>query len=122
MGGYEVKIGKKKNLALAFNLKLTVAGGRPYTPIDLEASKLVNEVVYVDEKTNAARHPTYFKPDLQIQLRKNSKHYSETFTLSLENFINYKNLLSQEYDPVNRNLKTTHQLGIFPSFTYQITV
>ena len=40
LGGYEVKIGKKKNLALAFNLKLTVAGGRRYTPIDWEVSNI----------------------------------------------------------------------------------
>ena len=121
LGGYEVKIGKKKNLALAFNLKLTVAGGRRYTPIDIDASNTAGEVVYVQNATNTGRYPTYIKPDLQIVFRNNSKHYSEVYTFSLENFVNHKNLLGQEYDPVNKNLKTTYQLGIFPTFTYRIT-
>ncbi|BDS15283.1 TonB-dependent receptor [Aureispira anguillae] len=121
LGGYEVKIGKKKNLALAFNLKMTVAGGRRYTPIDLEASNRVGAVTYVENSTNSARYPTYLKPDLQIVFRNNSKHYSEVYTLSLENFINYKNILNQDYDAVNKTIKTIFQLGIFPSFTYRIT-
>lgn len=122
LGGYEVKIGKKKNLALSFNLKLTVSGGRRYTPIDLAASNLAGEVAYVaGEKVNSASYPIYIKPDLQIQFRNNTKHYSEMFTFSLENFINRDNLLNQEYDAVNKNIKTTYQLGIFPTFTYRIT-
>lgn len=121
LGGYELKIGKKKNLSLAFNLKLTVAGGRRYTPIDLEASNQAGKVVLVENAVNTERYPTYIKPDLQIVFRNNSKHYSEVYTLSLENFINHKNLLSQEYDAVNKNIKTVFQLGIFPTFTYRIT-
>jgi len=121
LGGYEVKIGKKKNLALSFNLKVTVAGGRRYTPIDLAASNAAGEEIPIENSTNSKQHPLYFRPDLQIQFRNNSKHYSEVFTLSLENFVNYNNLLSQEYDAVNKNIKTSYQMGIFPSFSYRIT-
>ena len=35
----EIKIGRDKRNALTFDMKLTNAGGRYYTPIDLEASK-----------------------------------------------------------------------------------
>jgi len=121
LAGYEVKIGKKKNLALSFNLKLTVSGGRRHSLIDLDASNAASKEVYFEDKIFTEQYPVYIKPDFQISFRNNRKHYSEIFTFSLENFINRKNILNQAYDPVNKNIKTLYQMGIFPMFTYRIT-
>jgi hypothetical protein len=119
--GYEVKFGKKKNLAVSFNLKVTLAGGRRYTPVDLAASNAAGQEILMKNSTNSAQHLPYFRPDFQIQLRYNSKGYSQSFTFILENFANYKNLLSQEYNVVSQTMRTNYQLGIFPTFSYKIT-
>ena len=44
----------------------------------------------MENSTNSEQQPPYFRPDFQIQLRYNSKGYSQSFTFILENFANYK--------------------------------
>ncbi|MCP4438340.1 MAG: TonB-dependent receptor [Aureispira sp.] len=118
LGGYEFKLGK--NNMLSIDLKLTVAGGRRYTPIDLDASNAAGAIVYVEDETFERQYPIYIKPDLQISWRSNLKKHSQVFTVSLENFINRKNVLEYAYDDINKRVDTNYQLGIFPMAMYRV--
>ena len=123
LGGKEWKLGKEKRNAVAADLKVTYAGGRYYTAIDLAASQRLNhEQLQGDDYAYASNYPDYFRMDVKVGFTLNSraKKLSQTISLDLQNVTNNKNVFSQSYDDRNRSISTTYQLGFFPNFIYKI--
>jgi hypothetical protein len=121
LGGKEWKVGSENRNKISTDLKLTNAGGRAYTPIDLTASQTLGHGqlstnAYSDYYTN------YFRLDFKIGYTQNSRSrkLSQSFSLDLQNVTNNKNVFSQEYDDRSSSIKTTYQLGFFPNFIYKI--
>lgn len=121
LGGKEWKIGKGKRNTLTADLKFTNAGGRYYTPVDLEASQtLGREVLSTDLYSD--NYPTYYRLDVKAgyTLNSKSKKVSHTFALDLQNVTNHDNVFSQSYNQGSQSINTTYQLGFFPNFVYKI--
>ncbi|MEI7594703.1 MAG: carboxypeptidase-like regulatory domain-containing protein [Bacteroidota bacterium] len=116
--GKEVVI--KKSNVLFFDLKLTYAGGRRYTPINKEESKIQHTTVYYEGKAFSKRANDYIKPDIKIGFRKNGKKVTQEWMVYIENVINRKNMFAQTYDTKNDIITTTNQLGIFPMMQWRI--
>lgn len=116
--GKEFELSKK--YALAIDTKVTVAGGRRFTPIDLDASILEGEAVF--DKTSAFdnQFDDYFRTDLKFTLRENSKHISQSLSFDLQNLFNSTNVFSQTYDAQNREVDITNQLGFFLVIDYRL--
>jgi len=121
LGGKEWSLGSENRNKLSIDLKITNAGGRAYTPIDLTASQTlghgVNSTdVYSDYYAN------YFRTDFKIGYTHNSRtrKLSQSFSLDLQNITNNKNVFSEEYDDRSSAIKTTYQLGFFPNFIYKL--
>ncbi|MCX6327487.1 MAG: TonB-dependent receptor [Bacteroidia bacterium] len=121
LGGKEWKVGGENRNKISTDLKLTYAGGRAYTPIDLTASQTLG---HPQLSTNAFSdyYSNYFRLDFKIGYTQNSRSrkLSQSFSLDLQNVTNSKNVFSQEYDDRNSSIKTTWQLGFFPNFIYKI--
>ncbi len=120
LGGYEWKV--KTNHLLSVNLKMAMLGGRPHSPVDLVASKQWGDT-RLDENLNSAyslRYKTYLKPDVKISYRLNRKKVSHEFGFSIDNFINYPNVQSIEYDKVKDYAGYSYQNGFFPVIQYKI--
>ncbi len=121
LGGKEWKVGSDDHNIIAVDLKITNAGGRYYTPVDLEASRMTNqEQRQGDAYAYSSRYSNYFRMDLKVGYTFNSStmQLSHSFSLDLQNVTNNKNVFSQSYD--HGNIKTTYQLGFFPNFTYKL--
>lgn len=71
--GYEVAVNKKKNAFFFTDLHFSTMGGRPYTPINIEAShaQAVSSgvEVYYTEQTNALHFPPSYRLDLKLGFR-----------------------------------------------------
>jgi hypothetical protein len=108
---------------LTADLKLTRAGGRSYTPINLSASAAVgHEVLYDDSYANTERYPDYFRLDFKVGYTINSagSKLSHSLSLDLQNCTNNKNVFSYSFDEKSRSIRTTYQLGFFPNLTYKL--
>ena len=117
LGGKEFQLGR---YLLSIDLKLTVAGNRRYTPIDLEASRLQGETVRIDNLAFSEKYAPYIRPDLKITFRQNSKKITQEWSVDLNNVSNQQNVFSQEFDRETREIETTHQIGTFPVIQYRI--
>ena len=123
LAGKEFKLGQAKRNAITTDLKATYAGGRYYTPIDLDASDMLHhEVLKGDDYAFSSHYPNYFRLDFKLGFTLNSKRkkLSQSFSLDLQNITNNKNVFSQSYDDRRRVINTTYQLGFFPNFIYKI--
>ncbi|MDX2174679.1 MAG: TonB-dependent receptor [Bacteroidota bacterium] len=121
--GKEFKIGKTKRNSFTIDLKMTQAGGRHYTPIDLEASQLIKqEVLKGDDYAYSARNPDFFRLDFKSGFTFNSSKskLSQSIYFDIQNVTNNKNVFAQRYNPITNNINTSYQIGLFPNFVYKI--
>jgi hypothetical protein len=121
LGSKEFKWGVKRKSSISIGGKVTLAGGKRYTPIDLNASDIAGEAVYVDHLRNSMQFRPYFRADLKINYRINAARASHEIGFDLLNVTNRQNVLKQTYisggDPP---VKEVYQLGILPLLIYRV--
>lgn len=121
--GKEIKIGKEKRNAISFDIKVTGAGGRYFTPVDLEASRLLGQQVLMnDDFAFTERNPDFFRLDFKVGYTHNSvnRKLSQSLMFDIQNITNNKNVFAQRYNPITKNVNTAYQIGFFPNFVYKI--
>jgi hypothetical protein len=119
----EFKIGNNKTLALG--TKITRAGNKWYSPVDTSATKLADEIIYVDSMRNTIQFKDYFRVDLKINYRINTNRLTHEIGLDLVNILSTQNVLKLSYvpDPANPSanpVREEYQLGFLPIFSYKI--
>ncbi len=121
LGTKEFKWGKNNRSTFAVGGKLTVAGGKRYTPIDEEASAIKGDVVYVDHLRNSERFIPYFRADLKLVYRINTRKLTHEAGLDLINLTNRRNILKQTYvHGAEKPVQEVYQLGFLPIIYYRI--
>lgn len=121
--GKEYKLGKAKRNTFFTDLKLTSAGGRYFTPIDLDASRQKRlQIAKGDEFAFTDRNPNYFRIDFKMGFTYNSKKrkLSHSLFFDVQNVTNHKNVFAQRYNPVTNQVNTAYQIGTFPNFVYKL--
>lgn len=125
LGGYEFTISERN--VLTTGVKLTYAGGRLTSPVDTLATVAAKELIYIDSLTNTIRMKDYFRFDLKLAYRINSKKRGITHEIALDlvNVLNIQNVLGLTYapnpaDPAASPVKEEYQLGFLPLFYYKI--
>lgn len=122
LGGKEWKIGKNKKNAITFDVRMTTSGGKYFTPVDLQASKLAGREILDETKYFTQRNSDYFRFDMKFGFRLNSskRKISHTFYLDLQNITNNKNIFQTRYNEQKQNIGQTYQIGFFPDVLYRI--
>jgi len=118
LAGREFRLGEKHTLSV--DARLTRAGGRRYTPIDLAASIRKQETVYDEDRAFSGRFRDYFRADMKITYRRNGQRLTQEWFLDLQNLTNTQNVFSQTYDSRSQRIRTINQLGFFPNVNYRI--
>jgi hypothetical protein len=121
--GKEFKIGKEKRTAITFDIKMTQAGGRYYTPVDLDASRAIHQqVLKGDAYAFSERNSDFFRLDAKVGVTLNSKKHklSQSYMFDVQNVTNNKNVFADRYNPVNNQINTAYQIGFFPNFVYKV--
>jgi len=121
LGGKEWKVGRDKRNILSSDIKITNAGGRAFTPIDLTTSQATGHAT-LSTDAYSDYYKSYFRMDFKIGYTFNSskRKLSQSISLDLQNVTNNKNVFSQEYDDQSKAIKTTYQLGFFPNLIYKL--
>jgi hypothetical protein len=120
LAGKEFKVGKKKNDILGINTTIVYIGGQRYTPIDLDASHLAGKGVYIDSLAYTKRMKDFFKIDLRIRFRINSKHFSHEIAIEAANILNRKNIETVFYNNNSGNIEYTYDLSLIPLLFYKL--
>ncbi len=118
LAGKEIRLSKKNTLS--FDSKISVAGGRRYTPIDLENSKFLQRAVYLNDQTFDKQFDTYFRLDFKVTYKRSGKKITQEWFIDVQNITNQKNIFIQSYDACKGNIVTQYQLGLFPNFNYRV--
>ncbi len=121
--GKEFKFGKNKKNSFTLDMKLTQAGGRYYTPVDLAASQLaMQQVLKGDEFAFTQRNPDFFRLDVKSGVTFNSskRKLSQSIFFDVQNVTNHQNVFAERYNPVTNSINTAYQIGLFPNFVYKI--
>lgn len=120
--GKEFKLRKNSRYTFTFDTKLTTAGGRYYTPVDLEASNAIQSEVLQEELAYSERFDPYFRWDVKLGFKMNSKkrQLSHHFFLDIQNVTNRENVFARRYNRQTNQVNEVYQLGFFPDFMYRI--
>ncbi len=122
LGGREFNWGKDKQHRFTFDTKLTTAGGRYYTPVDLEASR-VNEFQVLDEsQAYDLQYAPYFRWDVKfgIKLNNTKRKFSQALFFDIQNVTNTENIFRQSYNRNTNQVNDVYQIGFFPNFMYKV--
>jgi len=121
--GKEFKVGKDKRNALSVDVKMTQAGGRYYTPVDLPASQAAHqEILKGDAYAFTQNYPDFFRLDVKAGYTLNSKKrkLSHSLFFDIQNVTNNKNVFAIRYNPITNTQNTAYQIGLFPNFVYKV--
>jgi hypothetical protein len=122
LAGKEFRYGKERKNAITLDTKITFAGGRFYTPIDLAASKLAGDEVRTNSNPFSAQYTPYFRWDIKIgySLNSSKRKFSQQFYLDFQNVTNNKNVFQTRYNKTSNSLNTVYQIGFFPDILYRV--
>ena len=122
LGGKEILIGKERHNALTFDFKFTIAGGRYYTPINLDASILEGREIRMENLAFSEQYDPYQRLDIKLGYRLNNrgKRVSQQFYLDFQNILNHKNVFIRRYNDTTKRIDTLYQIGFFPDVLYRI--
>jgi hypothetical protein len=125
LGGKEFQLSGKKPEAkfktwLSVDGKVTAAGGLRYTPVDLAASQAAGYTVYDEDQAFTKKFKDYFRLDLRVGYRIDSKKISQEVALDIQNITNHKNPIYMTYNKETGQEEFMYQLGIFPMMQYRI--
>ena len=121
--GKEWKFGEGGRNAWTFDTRLTSAGGNPFTPVDLEATRAnAGREVLRDDIAFSEQYSEYFRWDVKFGVRLNSakRNVSHQFFIDLQNVTNRENEFVRRYNEVTDEINRVDQIGFFPDVLYRI--
>jgi hypothetical protein len=121
LGTKEFRWTKPKRInTIGIGGKLTFGGGQRYTPYDTTLSKINDEGVVIDSLRNQFQFKPYFRFDLKINYRCNTKRFTHEVGIDLVNLSFSKNILRLQYVSPEQPGKEVYQLGFLPLFYYRL--
>ena len=119
--GKEWKFGGNGQNAFTFDTKVTYSGGRPFTPIDLQATRNnLGRQVLMEDIAYTENYGDYFRWDVKVGVRLNRPKVSHQFFVDFQNVSNRQNEFVRRYNPVTDRINTVEQIGFFPDVMYRI--
>ncbi len=120
LGTKEFKWGKKRLNTIGIGGKITFGGGQRYTPYDTTLSQLHEDPVVQDAQRNKLQFKPYFRFDIKLNYRCNTKRYTHEVGIDLVNVAQYKNILRIQYVSPQEPAREVYQLGFLPLFYYRL--
>lgn len=119
LGGKEWKI-RDKN-AIALDVKFTAAGGRRYTPFDVQRSIAEGTAIRLENEAFSRRFSDYYRADVKLSYRINGKRTTQEIFVDLQNITNRLNDFQKGWSRVKGREYTIPQVGLFPIPGYRLT-
>ncbi|MCX6164887.1 MAG: TonB-dependent receptor [Ignavibacteriae bacterium] len=95
-------------------VKFKYAGGRPYTPFNVEKSKQLGRGVWEMDKFNGERYIDYHRLDLRVDKKFYYKMATITAYLELQNVYNRENVFGYFWNKAKNDVGTVYQWAFMP--------
>jgi len=109
-----VEGGYKPNNKWEFSVRWIFAGGPPYTPLDMEASRRLDRSVLDALRVNDERMPAYHSLNLRFDRRYNFSGSSLIVFFSVWNVYNRKNVAQYYWNEVEQDQDVLYQWSLLP--------
>jgi len=109
-----VEGGFKPNNKWEFSTRWIYAGGVPYTPLDIEASRSINRSVYDGSRVNAERYPDYHSLNLRFDKRFLFARSNLILYFSIWNAYNRKNISTYYWNEIEQKQDIVYQWSTLP--------
>ncbi len=121
LGGKEFKMGKNNKNIFSIDTKITYAGGRFVTPVDLAASRNAGFEILQDDIAFSQKNDAYLRWDLKFgyKINHSTKKQSHQFYVDIQNVTNNENLFIRRYNRLTNSVDEVNQIGFFPDFGYR---
>jgi hypothetical protein len=118
---FEIAAKREKKISintLSFDIKATYAGGKRYTPLDVDETIIAGAPVYVDEQSFEEQFNDYFRFDLRVGFKQDFRKFSMEFSMDVQNLFNVKNVYLQRVNTQTGEIRNIQQLGrlVIPQF------
>lgn len=113
IGGY------RPNYEWEFSVRWNYAGGVPYTPYDLSASRAVNSGIIDQSRINQSRYPDYHCLNLRVDRRFFFQQSSIVVYINVMNVYNRKNVAMYYWDKSKNETETYYQWGFLPVMGFE---
>lgn len=120
LGTKEFKWGKKRLNTIGVGGKITFGGGQRYTPYDTTLSQIYEDPVPTDSLRNQFQFKPYFRFDIKLNYRCNTKRFTHEVGVDLVNITFQKNILRLQYVNPQNPSNPVYQLGFLPLFYYRL--
>jgi hypothetical protein len=95
-------------------IKFKYAGGRPYTPFDIEKSKQLGRGVWDMSRFNDERYIDYHRLDVRVDKKFYYKKATITAYLELQNLYNRENVYGYFWNKAKNEIGTVYQWAFMP--------
>jgi hypothetical protein len=113
---FSVEGGYKPNPHWEFSMRWIYAGGVPYTPYDVEKSKIYHRAIYDENRINKVRYPDYHSMNIRFDRRFHFSGSNLVFYLSAWNVYNRKNIASYFWNDQEQKKDEVFQWTLLPIF------
>jgi len=117
LAGKEWKLGKN---IFSLNGKFVNSGGGRLIPVDLQNSLAQDEEVLLEDQGYTFRTGNYYRLDLGVSYKINTKRATHTIMFDIQNVTNRENAAETFYNEETNALETEDQTGLFPFINYRI--
>ncbi len=117
---FKLKEGEEARNVFSANVRLVWTGGQRYIPVDLEASRSLGFQVFDNSRAYEQRYPDYFRFDLRMSWKRDSKKVAQEIAVELQNLSFRNNVFFEEYNVSRMEMVTRYQLGFLPVAQYRI--
>lgn len=118
---FGVEFPVRKNSSIDFNFRVVWSGGIRPLYVDKQASVENGVVIYDDLKAYSERTKDYFKLDLKLTFRRNSKKSTQEWAFDISNATDHKNVFTESFNPGTGKTSYTYQLGLMPTGMFRVT-
>jgi hypothetical protein len=122
LAGKNYIIGEKKEKRnfIGWNTNVAYVGGAPYTPLDIEQSKLQQETILDEDLAFTKREKNLLFIDVTLTYKINKAKYTGIWSLQIKNLFSNGNAIYREYDSVLDAEVTIPSVSFFPNLSYKI--
>src|SRR5690606_34104235 len=98
VGGKEFKVSRDGRKILGLNAKILYSGGMRESPIDINTSIQSGETVFVPKQYFTQQVPAYFRTDVGVYYKINSKRVTHSIQMDIQNVTNRQNFYYSYFD------------------------
>lgn len=121
LAGREFKVGSKQQNVIFVDTRLSVAGGRYFTPVDLEASQDAGFEILQEDLAFSEQFDNYLRWDVKLGFKINltERKQSHQFYVDIQNVTDRDNVFTRRYNRLTNNVDVINQIGFFPDVGYR---